>query len=73
MERERRKPWITDVCLDLIEERRATKNRRLQLPEYKRLCKAVKQACKKAKRDWLKEKAEEAESACKRGDTKKVY
>ena len=45
----KRKPWMSDECLDLIEERRKVKNLGSQSPEYKKLCKEVKKARKNKK------------------------
>ena len=48
IDRERRKLWITNECLDLIEESRKEKRNGLQSDRYRELCKEVKKACKYA-------------------------
>ena len=69
------RPWIegdTD-CLELINRRREAKMKDFQGKEYRKLCKEVAKACRKAKRRWLRELCNEAENAVNKGDLRKVY
>ena len=54
-----RKAWITEEILDLMEERRALRNKSEEL--YKELDKRIKCMCIERKEDWLREKCEEME------------
>ena len=70
IDRETRKPWITNECFDLIEEKRKEKENGLQSDRYRELCKVVKKACKYAEATWL---TEIAKDAFRSGNTKKDY
>ena len=41
--------------------------------EYRKLCKEVTKACRRAKRSWLRGICSEAEDAAKKGNTRQVY
>ena len=75
-----RKPWISDDTWKLIEERRCLKHsvlsggsRLSQSNPYKEKSKEVKKSARNDKRRYIEGKAQEAEDAEKRGDTKTLY
>ena len=72
-EQQPNKPWIDSECWELIEERRSAKKEHFQGERYRELCKAVTKCCRRAKRKWLQEKAEEAEQAHKKGNSRQVF
>ena len=69
------RPWLEGdpECLDLLQNRREAKMNDFQGVEYRRLCKEVTKACRRAKRRRLGELCSEAENAAKKGDTREVY
>ena len=72
--RKNEKPWIEDPeCQDLINQRRQAKIDNFQGTEYRRLCKSVKTACRKAKRKWLAGLSAEADESFRTGNTKRAY
>ena len=72
--RKTEKPWIDDPEIqDLIIQRRQAKMNNFQSPEYRQLCKAVKTACRRAKRRWLGDMSAEAEKSFKSGNSKRTY
>ena len=71
-EQQPNKPWIDSECWELIEERRSSKKEHFQGEIYRELCKAVTKCCRRAKRKWFQEKAEEAEQAHKKGNSRQV-
>ncbi|XP_072037645.1 uncharacterized protein [Amphiura filiformis] len=72
--RKTEKPWIDDPAIqDLILQRRQAKLNNFQSPEYRHLCKAVKTACRRAKRKWLDEVSAEADKSFRSGNSKRTY
>ena len=77
-----RKPWISDNTWSLIEQRRSLReeilNRReegsdLVKNRYKEKSKEVKISAKRDKKRFLENKAQEAEDAARKGDTRTLY
>ena len=77
-----RKPWISDQTWNLIEERKALKQRILACKEedrinitemYREKNRAVKRSAKKDKRNYLEDKATEAQEAAAVGDSRTLY
>ena len=77
-----RKPWISDQTWKLIEERKALKQRILACKEedrinitemYREKNRAVKRSAKKDKRNYLEDKATEAQEAAAVGDSRTLY
>ena len=68
-----KKPWIDDTCWKLIEERREIRQRNPHSAEHHAASRKVKNALRKAKRKWYKDRLQEAEEAHQRGDSKTVY
>jgi len=78
--RKENKPWISQKTLDFIEKRRYTKQKVLANPEskhfkdeYETLNKAIKKSAKKDKKDFIEDKAAEAELAANQHRMKDVY
>uniref|UniRef100_H3ABE5 Reverse transcriptase domain-containing protein n=1 Tax=Latimeria chalumnae TaxID=7897 RepID=H3ABE5_LATCH len=72
-EQQARRPWITAECLKLMDRRRDAKIRDHQGEDFLQLCREVKQACRWAKRMYFREKALEACTVSRLGNTKEVY
>ena len=77
-----RKPWISDETWQLIDERKALKQRILSSNEedrrtisdmYRQKNRSVKRSAKKDKRNYLKDKATEAQEAATVGDSRTLY
>ncbi|KAM9354321.1 uncharacterized protein KZ484_012474 isoform 1-T2 [Pholidichthys leucotaenia] len=77
-----RKEWISENTWQLIEERRATKQRMLggnteereaAAEAYRQKNNDVKKSVRKDKREYADSLAQEAQSAAERGDTRTVY
>uniref|UniRef100_A0A8D8R4I6 Craniofacial development protein 2 n=1 Tax=Cacopsylla melanoneura TaxID=428564 RepID=A0A8D8R4I6_9HEMI len=70
-----RKPWIDEMVIDLIEERRQYKNGKSleEKIKYKQLKNAVNRAAKRAKEKWLIELHEEIDQYMRRGQMEKAY
>ena len=72
--RKTEKPWIHDPdCQELIHQRRQAKINNFQGTEYRKLCKSVKTACRKAKRKWLAGLSAKAEQSHRSGNIKRTY
>ncbi|XP_072039817.1 uncharacterized protein [Amphiura filiformis] len=72
--RKTEKPWIDDPAIqDLILQRSQAKLNNFQSPEYRHLCKAVKTACRRAKRKWLDDVSAEADKSFRYGNSKRTY
>ena len=77
-----RKPWISDQTWQLIGERRTLKqrmlgskdeDRRTVMDMYREKNRAVKRSSKKDKRNYLQDKATEAQGAAAVGDSRTLY
>ena len=60
-ERRRKKPWVTKDVLDLCDERRDLKKRKIQ------------KAVKKAKKDWIGAQCEEIDTCLNKQNSKRAY
>ena len=76
----KRKPWISETTWELIEERRKLKYSALaggsnpyQSDPYRVKSREVKNSARNDKRRFIESKAQEAEDAEKRGDTRTLY
>ena len=79
----KRKEWISGNTWTLIEERKGIKNRMLSntqhtlaedlQEQYKAKNKAVKKSARQDKRNYIENKAKEAEEAAKVNDSRKLY
>ena len=59
VERQPKRPWMTDEILNMMDERRTYKNR--DVSKYKDLNRKIHKECLKAKREWMTERCEEIE------------
>ena len=75
--------WIRNSTWQLIDERKTTKIQRDQAKtpdeqqaaaaKYKSLDRKVKRSCRADKKEWLKQKGDEAQEAANRNDAKTLY
>ncbi|XP_029174698.1 uncharacterized protein LOC114943274 [Nylanderia fulva] len=66
----KKKSWITDGIMDLMERRRLLKNRQ---EEYRRVQTLIKKEIRIAKQNWMKEKCEELEWLISRHDSFNIH
>ena len=71
----RKKQWISDETLDLIDERRNMKahGKNVNNPEYKEKSRAIRRACRKDKERFTEDKCEIIVGLCKQGRTSEMY
>lgn len=65
--KEKRKPWMTDEILELMEKRRQYKTK--EASKYKEVQKAIRRKIREAKEKWLSEKCIEIEELDKKYDS----
>ena len=70
MEREPKRPWMTNEILYMMDERRMYKT--TDIAKYKELNGRIHRECLKAKREWMTEKCEEIEQL-DRTDQQRMY
>jgi hypothetical protein len=68
--REKKKPWMTDEIMELMETRRLCKG---QVAEYREVNKQIKRKIRKAKEEWMNQKCRELEEIEKKNDALKVH
>ena len=81
--RTQKERWIRNSTWQLIDERKTTKIQRDQAKtpdeqqaaaaKYKSLDRKVKRSCRADKKEWLKQKGDEAQEAANRNDAKTLY
>ena len=71
----RKKHWISEETLDLIDERRNMKahGKNVNNPEYKEKSRAIRRACRKDKERYTEDKCETIVGLCKQGRTSEMY
>ena len=71
----RKKQWISEETLDLIDERRNMKahGKNVNNPEYKEKSRAIRRACRKDKERYTEDKCEIIVGLCKQGRTSEMY
>ena len=70
----RKKQWIPEETLDLIDERRNTKahGKKVNNPEYKEKSRAIRSACRKDKERHTEDKCATIVGLCKQGRTSEM-
>ena len=71
----RKKQWISEETLDLIDERRNMKahGKNVNNPEYKEKSRAIRRACRKDQERYTEDKCEIIVGLCKQGRTSEMY
>ena len=73
--RSRKKQWISEETLDLIDERRNMKaqGKNVNNPEYKEKSRVIRRACRKDKERYTEDKRDIIAGLCKQGRTSEMY
>ncbi len=73
--RKRKKPWMKEEILQLMEERRKYKQARDEegKRKYRALRNEIRRECKKAKEEWINKRCEEIEERIKTGRADQAY
>ena len=69
----KRKPWITDEIMTLVEERNKVRKIHDDQGNYKELCRKIQCLCRKAREDWLLNKCKELEDLQAPNDTRVMH